>query len=102
MNADRRKTLAAIMDRIENLNALALALNDDREAIIADLETARDEEQEAFDNLPEGLQAAERGQDMEAAISELENALSELGQLDYSFDSYDDVQSYIDNARGQS
>lgn len=38
----------------------------------------RDEEQDKFDNLSEGLQQSERGQVIEEAVAELDSALSEL------------------------
>ena len=40
-----------------------------------------DEEQDAFDNLPEGIQASDRGDAMETAISVLESALPLFEQL---------------------
>ena len=38
----------------------------------------RDDEQEAFDNLPEGLQESERFSKMEEAIDGLEDAISSI------------------------
>lgn len=64
MNADRRKTLAKIAETIE--------------AAKTDLESIRDEEQEAFDNMPEGMQQGERGTAMEAAVQELDEAIDGL------------------------
>lgn len=64
MNKDRRKQLESIVERIEEIKALVEAL--------------RDEEQGAFDNLPEGLQQSDRGQGMEAAVEQLEAAISAL------------------------
>ena len=46
----------------------------DLQQIFADLEACRDEEQEAFDGMPEG----ERGQQSEAAISELDSAIGDI------------------------
>ncbi|MGG7621296.1 hypothetical protein [Bacillus coreaensis] len=37
------------------------------------MESVKDEEQDAFDNFPEGLQVSERGEAMEDAISKIEN-----------------------------
>jgi hypothetical protein len=42
------------------------------------IENIRDAEQECFDNLTEGLQAAERGQTMEQTASTLDDIASEL------------------------
>lgn len=60
MNAARRKTL----------NDAVATLITVRELI----ESVRDEEQEAFDNLPESMQQGEKGEKMESAISGLEDA----------------------------
>ena len=43
---------------------------------IALLEEARDAEQSAFDNLPASFQSGEKGQAMEAAVSNLDEAIS--------------------------
>lgn len=42
------------------------------------METIRDEEQEAFDNLPESIQCSERGETMEDYISTMEEMLDYL------------------------
>ncbi len=68
MNNDRRKRLDAITSCIQGL--------------VADLECVRDEEQEAYDNMPEGLQQGERGQDMEESIARMDDALSSLGDAE--------------------
>jgi hypothetical protein len=64
MNNDRRKQINK-----------AVALMQEALSI---LETARDEEQEYYDNMPEGLQGSERGEAAEQAVSNLEDACSNL------------------------
>lgn len=64
MNDKRRKAISKIEARIEECKS--------------ELETLRDEEQEAFDNVPESIQEGERGQAMETSISSLEDAISSL------------------------
>ena len=59
MNKQRRKQIAAAIELIEQAQAIL-------EEVIA-------EEQEAFDNLPEGIQASERGELMEEYIYTLES-----------------------------
>ncbi|MFC5358132.1 hypothetical protein [Azospirillum himalayense] len=59
MNKDRRKRLAEAAELLEQ----ALAV----------ISEVKDEEQEAFDNLPESFQQGERGQTMEEAISNLDD-----------------------------
>jgi len=62
MNKDRRKRIG---DVLEILRAI-------------DLESIKDEEQDAFDNMPESLQQGDRGQDAETAISNLEEAINSI------------------------
>ena len=69
MNNTRRKLIQGIIDKLEDLRE--------------DIEALKDEEQEAFDNLPEGIQASERGEAMEHAAYSLEEA-------------YDNMDSVID------
>ena len=46
------------------------------------LEEVGDEEQESFDNLPEGLQEGERGEQMQENIDALEEFLDNLEETD--------------------
>lgn len=48
------------------------------------LEEIKDEEQECYDNLPEGIQCSERGDAMTEAVEYMETA-------------YDNIQEAIDN-----
>ncbi|HFL2835938.1 TPA: hypothetical protein ACGWV8_002566 [Pseudomonas aeruginosa] len=57
MNKARRKQLAEIAEQLQELR--------DR------IEQLQEEEQEGFDNLPEGLQQGERGQVMEQATEQM-------------------------------
>ena len=100
MNADRRKKLNGLQDLLQQ-TGLSAAM-DNLKTIRDDLEGVRDEEQDAFDNLPEGLQAAERGQDMEAAIEALTEAFETLeGLIDgFDFDLIDEAFSKIEDAKG--
>jgi hypothetical protein len=80
MNQDRRakieKLVASIQEKLSELRDDANSLSE-----------LQAEEQECFDNLPEGLQNADRGQSMEALASALEDAISSLES------SLDDVES---------
>lgn len=64
MNKARRKTLSGIIDAMR--------------AAHSDLETLQEEEQEAYDNLPEGLKQAEQGCAMEQCASALYDAAQEI------------------------
>ena len=61
-------------DRRARIDELSVNLEDTR----AEIEMLHDEEQEAFDNLPEGIQESERGELMDNAISSLEQAHSAI------------------------
>lgn len=64
MNRERRKELSRAIHLIEQAAEI--------------VEVVRDAEQEAFDNLPESFQNAERGQDIELWIDELDQFLDEI------------------------
>ena len=77
MNKDRRKQI----DEAGSLLQDALAI----------IQQLADEEQESFDNMPEGLQQSERGIASEEAAEELSDA---VGNLQYTIDT-------LDNAKGE-
>lgn len=64
MNAKRRKELEKVIALIEDAKS--------------QLEILKDEEQEAFDNMPESLQYSEKGEKMEEAINYLDDSSNEL------------------------
>ena len=112
MNADRRKRISALMNYITDLqkdirNLGIRQLMDTAEGIKSGVEEVRDEEQEAFDNLSENLQTGERGQDMQEAITNLENTISQLEELITALDgasaledSTSEALGYLESARG--
>lgn len=72
MNAERRKRINAIKNQIEPLvSQLGVDIREELEAI-------RDEEQEAYDNLPEQFQEGEKGEAMQEAIERLEEVIGML------------------------
>jgi poly-gamma-glutamate capsule biosynthesis protein CapA/YwtB (metallophosphatase superfamily) len=77
MNNERRKEINRAIGLIEEAKSI--------------LETVRDEEQEAYDNLSESLQSSERGEAMENAASELDQAI----------DGLDTAQTGAENAKGE-
>lgn len=64
MNKQRRKTIEEVIGLLEDAKST--------------LETITEEEQEAYDNLPEGIQDSERGETMYNNVSEMEEASSTL------------------------
>ncbi len=75
MNDQRRKEIEAVLNELADLRSR--------------LEAIQEEEQGAFDNMPEGLQVSVRGQASEAAVSALDDALS----------AFDDIESSLNEAR---
>ena len=75
MNKIRRKTLAQIVAKLEELENL-------RSEIVERLEEIKDEEQEALDNMPESLQESERGQQMQEYIDTMSSVLDDLDCID--------------------
>ena len=75
MNKTRRLALAAIMERLEELKA--------------DLEEVLEEEEEAKDNIPESLWGTDRYEAAEAAVDNLQEAVSYM----------EEVLDYIEEAR---
>jgi uncharacterized protein YukE len=71
MNQDRRAKIEAAVEELRSAM-------ESMQEIYLTLESLKDEEQEAFDNLPEGLQQADRGQSMEAIASALDDAVDTL------------------------
>lgn len=70
MNKDRRKSIERIVDKINEIKA--------------DLTWVRNDEEEAYDNLPEGIQSSERGDSMQEAIEAMDDADGALQEaVDY-------------------
>lgn len=65
MNKPMRKSIEEISTLLEDLKQRAEAL--------------RDVEQEHFDNIPESLQFADKGEKMQEAIDSLDSAMDDLG-----------------------
>lgn len=74
MNKDRRKQLEDAKDSLDE--------------IIATLSDIRDEEQDAYDNMPESLQSSDNGSRMTYAIDAIDEAIS----------SVEEAQQHIDTA----
>lgn len=76
MNAKRRNAIDSVIneliERFEEIKAEA----------IDQLSEIRDEEQEAYDNLPEALQDSERGENMQDCIDALESFMSDLEYME--------------------
>jgi len=64
MNKQRRKALQNILERLDEIRS--------------DLSDVVTEEQDAFDNMPEGLQYSEKGEAIEENAQELETAVDDV------------------------
>lgn len=98
MNKDRRKQLNALQDRLQQTglrDAMANLI-----AIRDELESIKDDEREAFDNLPESLQDSDR----EYPAEQLEEACETIADLidGFDFDRLDEAFSNIEDAKGQA
>lgn len=76
MNAQRRKNLRGIIEDLESIQAY---IEEAKEALCCIVE----EKQAAFENLPEGIQNSERGQQMQEYIDTMETASSDLDDLGF-------------------
>jgi len=68
MNEERRKKIKEALDKLSDVKDL--------------IDQTKEEEQAAFDNLPEGLQASEQGVRMEEIIGVLEEASETCDGID--------------------
>lgn len=71
MNNERRKALRDLASQIETKI-------DELSELMSELENIKSEEQDGFDNLPESFQEGARGEAMQAAIDNLEEATSAI------------------------
>lgn len=91
MNNARRKELQKlVLDRLDELEPI---LSD----MLADLESLKDEEQEVYDNMPEGIQQSENGERCQEAADALDEANSEAEGLANAIDS---IREKVEEAIG--
>lgn len=64
MNNERRKQIAALLDRIES--------------VCSEVEELQSEEQDYYDCMPESIQGGEKGENAQAAIDALDSAVQSL------------------------
>lgn len=88
MNAARRKNIKRIMSLIEQMDIL-------KEQITEELESVLEEEQEAFDNIPESLQESERGERIQECIEYLETAVDTFTEF-YSEEAIEALEMAIE------
>lgn len=75
MNKARRTALAKALPLIAQAQAILL----EAKAVI---ESVRDDEQEVYDNMSEGAQAGDNGETMQAAITDMEEAIDGISSIE--------------------
>lgn len=74
MNKYRRKEIALVKLELENIGDQVCAVSDQ-------IECLQDEEQEYFDNMPEGPQSGEKGQRAEEVIASIDEAKTSMEEI---------------------
>ena len=74
MNNNRRARIQALINKLEDIKE--------------DIDSIKEEEQEYYDNMPESIQAGERGDKAQEAID----------NLDYAYSQIDEVREYLEEA----
>lgn len=94
---DYERTILSLMEELESASPEAWG-EDDRDALVSELEGARDGEQEKFDNMPEGFQMGDVGQTIELHVESLDSAISDLQAIDFEVPRDEDEESAWDEA----
>lgn len=92
MNKARRKELSKVAKALNTIRDKKSLRN-----CINELENIKDDEQRYYDNIPENLQYSQRAEDSEAAIDNLEEALSLLNEV-YDADEFNKDSELIQEA----
>jgi hypothetical protein len=90
MNAERRKAINAIITVLEQAAVFDAQINE--------IATLKDEEQEYYDNMPEGLQSGEKGSAAEEAVSNLQDAEDKLQEIE---DGLNEAIDFLRSAAGE-
>ena len=90
MNSQRRKDIQKLVTELDDLD-----FEGKLEDIKSGFEAARDDEQEYFDNMPEGLQGSEKGERAESAVSALGEIIAKLEEM---IEALGEIQGYADTA----
>ena len=90
MNADRRKAINAIITTLDKITGFS--------DTISEITTLKDEEQEYYDNMPEGLQGGDKGTAAEEAVSNLQEAEDKLQEVE---DALNEALDFLRRAAGE-
>lgn len=102
MNKQRRAEIAKTVAKVNAIKEKAEAFKEGILGLIEDakseVESLKDEEQEAFDGMPESLQQGDKGQAAEAAVSNLESGNEKLQEIMESLENLEsEFQEAIDS-----
>tara|TARA_A100001515_G_scaffold144383_1_gene148262 strand:+ start:893 stop:1204 length:312 start_codon:yes stop_codon:yes gene_type:complete len=76
MNAQRRQELSAIITELDKISFYSI---EDKLSQLSDrIETVMYDEEEAYDNLPDGLKNSAKGEAMADAIGLMQDAISDI------------------------
>lgn len=89
MNATRRKEISKVLKRLYELV-------EDMSDLLGDIETIKDDENEALENILESLQESERYTQIESAANNLDEAYDVFSDMK---DSLDDVINSLEAAK---
>lgn len=92
MNDERRKRIDSAITKLENIQQKLVELYEEIDGIQSD-------EQDAFDNMPESLQGADKGTSMEESIRLLESAVDNV--KDFADSTIDDIVSELRESKHQ-
>jgi hypothetical protein len=102
MNNERRKTLEGALQELgkakDELGKISWSeISDLLASAKTAIEETKDEEQEAFDNMTEGLQQTERGQRMDEVANQLDGAVSNVSDILQKLDEAQSIGSAIED-----
>lgn len=110
MNAARRKDIQSAIEVVNKhrneLLELLKALAEDVSELAGIVDDIKSDEQDYFDNMPEGLQSGEKGEAAEEAITHLSDAQSVLESLCDDLQSdleqkFDEIVEFLESAKGE-
>lgn len=91
MNNTRRNQIRELISKLETINF-------ELDVLRGEIESTKEEEQEYYDNIPENLQNSERAENSEYAIDDLDSAISNIeNALEYTNDALNNLESSIEN-----
>lgn len=86
-SSDYARSVLSLIEGLEEIEKQDVSwTSDDRDSLVSDLEQIRDEEQEKFDNLPEGFQMGDVGQRLEEHVGDLDGWIDELNGIEFDED----------------